>query len=111
MAAGFEFELQGMDKLTYELQKWGDDLLIRADNAVAEVAASAVKNAELRVRVDEGDLQESTEAHRVSWGHQSVTAGKGLNYATRIEALDPFFRPSIEQARDDLRRRILRGLR
>ena len=97
----------GFDGLARELEGVGDHLLGQLDEAVAASAGVAVSEARSDVRVDSGDLQESIEAHRVGWGHQIVTAGEGLDYAKRIEVLDPFFEPSIQQARDDLRRRVL----
>ena len=112
--SGVEFTIEGdgFDGLARELEGVEDRLLGQLDEAVAASAGVAVTQAQSDVRVDEGDLQESIEAHRVGWGHQLVTAGEGLGYAKRIEVLDPFFNPSIEQARDDLRRRVLTtGLR
>ena len=111
MASSFEFELVGLEGVLGRMKDWSEDLARRADDAVSAVAASAAVNAQSLVRVDTRDLQESIESHRVSWGHASLSAGAGLGYATRVEALDPFFEPSIEQARDDLRARILRGFR
>ena len=113
--AGVTFEVEGgftFNDLAAALEGVEDRLLGQLDEAVAESAGVAVSQAQADVRVDSGDLQESIEAHRVGWGHQVVTAGEGLGYAARIEALDPYFNPSIEQARDDLRRRVLSvGLR
>ena len=105
-----DFEFSGLGAVLQRMQEWGDDQLRELDQAVEESADTAVDAAQSDVRVESGDLQESIEAHRVGWGHQLVTAGEGLNYAARIEALDPYFNPSIKQARDDLRRRVT-GLR
>ena len=108
MADGFSFE--GLDGVLANLQAWEADVLGQLDQAVEASADTAVEAARSDVRVESGDLQESIEAHRVGWGHQLVTAGQGLGYAKRIEALDPFFTPSVKQARNDLRRRVS-GLR
>ena len=112
MGVEFTIEGDGFDGLARELEGVGDHLLGQLDRAVEESAGVAVDAAQSDVRVDSGDLRDSITQHRVGWGHQVVSAGEGLGYATRIEALDPFFQPSIERARDDLRRRILsKGLR
>ena len=108
----FEIEGRGFEGLARALEGVEDQLLGQLDQAVAESAGVAVSQAQADVRVSTGDLQESIESHRVGWGHQVVSAGTGLSYASRIEALDPFFAPSVEHARDDLRRRVLStGLR
>ena len=104
---GADFELIGLDAVLQRMQAWESDVLGQLDQAVEASADTAVEAARLDVRVDSGDLEASIEAHRVGWGHQLVTAGQGLGYARRVEALDPYFAPSIEQARDDLRRRVL----
>ena len=105
-----EFSFTGLDAVLQRMRAWESDTLGQLDQAVEESANTAVDAAQSAVRVDSGDLQESIESHRVGWGHQLVTAGQGLGYAKRIEALDPFFTPSVKQARNDLRRRVS-GLR
>ena len=108
------FKISGLtfEGLARALESVEDRLLGQLDQAVEDAAGVGVESAREDVRVDTGSLQESIEAHRVGWGHQIVTAGAGLGYAARIEALDPYFNPSVEQARDDLRRRVLSmGLR
>ena len=105
-----DFELIGLEGVLQRLQEWGDGTLGQLDQAVEESADTAVDAARSDVRVDSGDLAASIEQHRVAWGHRLVTAGDGLGYAKRIEVLDPFFTPSIKQARNDLRRRVS-GLR
>ena len=106
---GVEFTIEGdgFDGLARELAEVEAHLLNQLDDHVADAASVAVDEAQSDVRVDSGDLQASIESNRLSWGHQIVTAGDGLGYASRIEALDPFFNPSIEQARDHLRLRII----
>ena len=102
-----DFELTGLDAVLRRMQQWSDDQLRDLDQAVEESADTAVEAAQSDVRVDSGDLEASISSHRVGWGHMLITAGENLGYAARIEALDPYFNPSVEAARDDLRRRVL----
>ena len=103
----FEIAGDGFEGLARELMGVEDRLLGQLDQAVVDAAGVGVESARADVRVDSGDLRESIESHRVSWGHVQVTAGTGLSYGAAIERLDPFFQPSIEDARADLRQRIL----
>ena len=104
-ADGFSFT--GLDAVLARMEEWGDAQLRQLDQAVEETALGAVESAQADVRVDSGDLEASIAAHRVGWGHMLVSAGEGLGYARRVESIDAYFNPSIQQARDDLRRRVL----
>ena len=101
-----DFEIQGLDDVIANLERWGEGALDAADGAVEQAAADAADMARDRVPVKSGDLQRSITSERVSWGLAKVEAGEGLGYARTVEAFSGFFNRSVDQVQQELRGRV-----
>ena len=101
-----DFQLEGLDDVLAKLERWGDGVLVAADEAVTQAAGDAADLARAAVAVDTGALQRSITSEHVSWGLALVEAGEGIGYARTIEAHSGFFNRSVDTIQQELRERV-----
>ena len=105
--AGADFELQGLDDVLTNLQRWGDRVVDAADQAIDEAASDGAALVRENAPVDTGALRGSVTHDHLGWGVAVVEAGgPAAPHVRPQEKRTAFFNRSMHVIDDGLLDRV-----